>query len=451
MASGDAGDDPCSRMRKSLARIAIAATAILVCLVVVAAAGAAERPRVLAVEFAGAVNPVSQGFLIDQIERASREGYDAVVLLTDTPGGLDSSMREIIKAELASDVPVVLYVHPPGSRAASAGVFLAMAADVAAMAPQTNIGSSTPIAVSGEEIPEETRAKIVNDAAAYIRALADEHGRNGEWAESAVRQGSNLPARQALERGVIEFVAPDLEALLAEIDGFETQPKGLVLRTAGAEIERVEMSLWKEILDTLIDPNLIVLLLSVGMIGILVELWNPGLIFPGAVGTISLVVGLYGLQVLPVSWAGLLLMLLAVGFFAAEVFITSYGLLALGGAVSFFFGALMLFDPAGDAFQVSVPVAVAVAGTLAAFAAFALTKVMQVRRRPAQTGAEQLVGQLGTARDVLDPFGFVLVNGELWRARTGGTQIAAGSAVRVERVDGLLLEVTPAEELRPAA
>jgi membrane-bound serine protease (ClpP class) len=288
-----------------------------------------------------------------------------------------------------------------------------MAADVAAMAPQTNIGSSTPIAVSGEEIPEETRAKIVNDAAAYIRALADEHGRNGEWAESAVRQGSNLPARQALERGVIEFVAPDLEALLAEIDGFETQPKGLVLRTADAEIERVEMSLWKEILDTLIDPNLIVLLLSVGMIGILVELWNPGLIFPGAVGAISLVVGLYGLQVLPVSWAGLLLMLLAVGFFAAEVFITSYGLLALGGAVSFFFGALMLFDPAGDAFQVSVPVAVAVAGTLAAFAAFALTKVIQVRRRPAQTGAEQLVGQLGIVRDALDPFGFVLVNGAL--------------------------------------
>jgi membrane-bound serine protease (ClpP class) len=451
MASAGAGDDSCSEMRKSLSRVALAAAAVFVALIFGAPAAAAEQPRVLAVEFAGAVNPVSQRFIVDQIERANREGYEAVVLLTDTPGGLDSSMREIIKAELASKVPVVLYVYPPGSRAASAGVFLAMAADVTAMAPQTNIGSSTPIAVSGEEIPEDARAKIVNDAAAYMRALADEHGRSGEWAESAVRQGSNLPARQALERGVIEFVAPDLEALLAQVDGFETQPKGLVLRTADAEIERVEMSLWKEILATLIDPNLIVLLLSVGMIGILVELWNPGLIFPGAVGAISLIIGLYGLQVLPVSWAGLLLMLLAVGFFAAEVFVTSYGLLALGGAVSFFFGALMLFDPAGEAFQVSVPVALAVAATLAAFAAFAFAKVVAARLRPPQTGAEQLVGQVGIARETLDPLGFVLVNGELWRARTSDLDIPAGSAVRVERVDGLLLEVAQAGELQRAA
>jgi membrane-bound serine protease (ClpP class) len=433
-------------MRSSLTRIFLTTVTIALALAVAGGAAAAEPPRVLAVEFSGAVNPVSQDYAAGEIERANREGYDAVVLLTDTPGGLDSSMREIIKAELASEVPVVLYVHPPGSRAASAGVFLAMAADVVAMAPQTNIGSSTPIAVTGEEIPEDVRAKVVNDAAAYIRALAEENGRNGDWAESAVREGSNLPAREALERNVIEFVATDLETLLEDLEGFETQSKGLVVRTAGAEIERVEMSLWKRILDTVIDPNIVVLLLSLGALGIVIELWNPGLIFPGAVGAISLVIALYGLQVLPVSWAGLLLMLLALGFFSAEVFVTSYGLLALGGAASFFFGALMLFDPAGDAFRVSVPVALSVAGTLAFFATAALTKAAQARRRRPQTGEEQLVGQLGVVRQGLDPLGLVLVNGELWQARTAGEPVEAGETVRVEQLDGLVLQVTHSNE-----
>jgi membrane-bound serine protease (ClpP class) len=441
-----------SRLRRFLACLGPSVAIIVLALVTPAgAAGATERPRVLAVEFAGAVNPVSQDFIVGAIERAGREGHDAVVLLTDTPGGLDSSMREIIKAELAADVPVVLYVHPPGSRAASAGVFLAMAADVVAMAPQTNIGSSTPIAVTGEEIPEDVRAKVVNDAAAYIRALAEEHGRNGDWAESAVRDGSNLPAREALERNVIEFVVPDLETLLADIDSFETQPKGLVLRTAGAEVEWVEMSLWMKILDTVIDPNIVVLLLSLGVLGVVIELWNPGLIFPGAVGAISLIIALYGLQVLPVSWAGLLFMLLALGFFTAEVFVASYGLLALGGAVSFFFGALMLFEPAGDAFQVSVPVALAVAGTLALFTALALAKVVQARRRTPQTGEEQLVGKLGVARDSIDPTGLIVVDGELWQARSVGASISAGETVRVERLDGLVLEVGRVDQPAAAA
>jgi membrane-bound serine protease (ClpP class) len=201
-------------------------------------------------------------------------------------------MREIIKAELAARLPVVLYVHSPGARAASAGVFLAMAADVAAMAPQTNIGSATPVSVGDEAIPEDARRKVVNDAAAYIRSLAEEHGRNGAWAESAVRKGSNLPARTALKHNVVDIVAADLRTLLERIDGTKTVPKGLVLKTAGAEIERVEMSLWKRILNTAIDPNIVVLLLSLGALGILIELWNPGLILPGAVGAISLLLGL---------------------------------------------------------------------------------------------------------------------------------------------------------------
>ncbi len=319
-----------------------------------------DRPRVLAVEFDNDVNPVTADYLIGEIDRANEENYDAVVLLVDTPGGLDTAMRDIIKSELASEVPVILYVSPPGSRAASAGVFLAMAADVAAMAPGTNIGSSTPISSSGGDIPSDLRRKVINDAAAYIRELAESHGRNGDWAEDAVRKASNVGATEALELGIVDYVSPDLPTLLNEIDGTTTEPKGIVLNTADAQIDEVEMSFWKRLLDTLVDPNLIVLLMSIGLLGITIEVMNPGLIFPGTVGAICLIMGLFGLQVLPVSWAGVLLILLGFGFFVAEAFVISHGALALAGTVSFVIGALLLFDPAGSAYQVSVWVALAI-------------------------------------------------------------------------------------------
>jgi membrane-bound serine protease (ClpP class) len=414
------------------------------------AAQADERPRILAVEFENDVNPVTQDYLTGAIDRANRDGFAAVVLLTDTPGGLDSSMRAIIKKEVASRVPVVVYVYPQGARAASAGVFLAMAADVAAMAPQTNIGSSTPVAAGGQDIPEDLRRKVVNDAAAYIRELAEEHGRDGEWAEQAVRTASNLGAREALERNVVDVVAPDLPALLDEIDGMRTKPKGIVLRTADAEIETIEMSLWKRVLDTLIDPNLIVLLMSVGVLGITIEVMNPGLIFPGTIGAISLIVGLFGLQVLPISWAGVVLLLLAAGFFVAEAFVPSHGALTLAGAVSFVFGALMLFDPAGPTYDVSIEVALAVAATFAVVFGVALTKVVQVRRTRPQTGQEELLGDVGVVRQTLDPTGLVFVHGELWRARTDGEPIPVGEKVRIDGVgDGLVLEVRRAETSAP--
>jgi membrane-bound serine protease (ClpP class) len=408
-----------------------------------------DRPRVLAVEFANDVNPVTQDYLTDAIDRANEEDFDAVVLLMDTPGGLDSSMRAIIQAELDSAVPVVVYVHPPGGRAASAGVFLAMAADVAAMAPQTNIGSSTPIATSGEEIPEDLRRKVVNDAAIFVRELAEEHGRNGEWAESAVRVASNIGAREALEENVVDFVAPDLETLLEDIDGFETKPKGIVMNTAGAEIVEVEMSLWKRILDLLVDPNLIVLLMSIGILGITIEILNPGLIFPGTVGVISLIMGLFGLQVLPVSWAGLLLLLLAFAFFAAEAFVASHGALALAGAASFVFGSLLLFDPAGEAYEVSIWVSLAIAGTLALVLGVAFTKVVALRRTKPQTGEDEMLGAVGIVRKTLDPDGLVFVHGELWRARVDNGPLEVGERVQVDEIrDGLLLEVSRVE---PAA
>jgi membrane-bound serine protease (ClpP class) len=417
---------------------------------VLALAGAATAqdtaPRVLAVELDNDINPVTQDYVIDAIQRGEREGYDAVVIELDTPGGLDSSMRAIIKEELDADVPVVVYVSPPGSRAASAGAFITLAADVAAMAPGTNIGSSTPIAVGGGEIPADLRRKVVNDAAAYARELAEIHGRNGDWAEQAVRVASNLGAQEALEQNVVDVVAPDLPTLLDEIDGMTVEPKGLVLNTAGATVDEVEMSLWKRILDTLIDPNLIVLLMSIGVLGITIEILNPGLIFPGTIGAISLIIGLFGLQVLPVSWAGLLLMLLAVGFFVAEAFVPSHGALALAGAISFVVGALMLFDPAGEGYQVSIWVALAVGGTLALVTAIVATKVIRARRAPTKTGREEMVGEIGVVRNAISPSGLVNVHGEIWKAHTDGDPIPAGESVRVDSVgEDLVLEVSRVE------
>jgi membrane-bound serine protease (ClpP class) len=407
------------------------------------ASGASDAPRVRVVEFDNDVNPVTQEYLQDEMRLAEREGYEAVVIEMDTPGGLGSSMREIVKTMLAVKVPVVVYVAPPGSSADSAGAVIGQAADVLAMAPQTNIGSSTPISATGEELGRDLRKKVINDAAAYIAELAREHGRNARAAEAMVRDAANFGAREALRRDVIDAIAPTLPGLLEKLDGSKTVPKGLVLETTGAQVERVEMSFWKRALDLLIDPNVIALMLSVGLIGIVVELWNPGLVFPGTVGAISLIVGLYGLQVLPVSAAGLLLMLVAAGFFVAEAFIVSHGALTVAGAVTFVIGSLMLFDPAGETYQVSLWTAVGIAATLALLLGVALSRVARVARLPSEVGVTQLVGDEGVVRRD----GYVFVAGELWRARTDdGRPLVPGERVRVEGVeDGLELVVVGSE------
>jgi len=410
-------------------------------LLVVAAAAAAlgvsalaadSGGRVLVAELENDINPVTQGYLKGAIERGEREGFAAVVIELDTPGGLASSMRAIVKAIIAAKVPVIVYVAPPGASADSAGAVIGMAADVLAMAPQTNIGSSTPVSVGGEDISDDLRRKVVNDAAAYIGELAREHGRNVQVAREMVTKATNLGAREALERNVVDVVAEDYADLFRQIGGTTVEPKGLELQVRpGTELERTELSVWKRVLDLLIDPNVIALMLSIGLIGIVVELWNPGLVFPGAVGAISLVVGLYGLQVLPISAAGLLLMVLAAAFFIAEAFVVSNGALSVAGAVTFVVGSLMLFDPAGDAYQVSMPVAVAIAGTLTLLFGFALTKAARLRRTPPEVGAHRLVGTTGSVRGA----GLVFVDGELWRARTAdGSPLEPGARVRVESV-----------------
>ena len=406
--------------------------AALVFAVPAAAAEPVDRPHVVVVEFDNDVNPVTQEYLQDSMQRAEDEGAAAVVIEMDTPGGLGSSMREIVKSMLALEIPVVVYVAPPGSSADSAGAVIGEAADVLAMAPQTNIGSSTPISATGEDLGEDLRRKVINDAAAYIGELAREHGRNEQAAEAMVRTAANYGAREALDLGVIDVIAPNVPALLEQIDGMKTTPKNLVVDTSGATVERVEMGLWKRALDLLIDPNIIALMLSIGLIGIVVELWNPGLILPGTVGAISLIVGLYGLQVLPVSAAGLLLMALAAAFFVMEAFLPSHGALTVAGAVTFVIGALMLFDPAGEAYQVSVWVALAIAGTLALLLGVALSRVVKARRNPVEVGVNSLVGGAAVVRRE----GWVAVGGELWRARSaGGEPLVPGDEVTVEAVE----------------
>jgi membrane-bound serine protease (ClpP class) len=388
--------------------------------------------QVLAVHLENDINPVTQEYVESSVRRAEDEGMAALVLVLDTPGGLASSMRGIVKSFLAAEVPVIVYVAPPGASADSAGAVITMAADVAAMAPQTNIGSSTPISLGGEDISKDLRRKVVNDAAAYVGELAREHDRNVVAARKMVTEAANYGAREAERIGLVEVVSPTLPALLREVDGMETVPKGYVLETAGAEIVDVEMSFWQQARDFLVDPNLIALMLSIGLIGIVVELWNPGLIFPGTVGAISLILGLYGLQVLPVSLAGVLLMLLAAAFFVAEAFVMSHGALTVAGAVTFVLGAIMLFDPAGDAYQVSLPVAIGIAGTLALLLGVALTRVVKVARRPVAVGAEHMVGHEGVVKRA----GQVQVDGELWRARSAdGSPLVTGERVRVEKVE----------------
>jgi membrane-bound serine protease (ClpP class) len=417
-----------ARLARALAGLIAALSAALL----LALPAAAASPRVLVAEFDNDVNPVTQDYLQEEMHRAERDGYAAIVIEMDTPGGLGSSMREIVKTMLGLKVPVVVYVAPSGSSADSAGAVIGQAADVLAMAPQTNIGSSTPISATGTDLGKDLRKKVINDAAAYIAELAREHGRNAALAEDMVREASNFGAREAAERHVVDVVAPNLPALLRAIDGRTTVPKGLVLHTAGAQIERVEMSLWKRALDLLIDPNVIALMLSLGLVGILVELWNPGLILPGTVGAISLVVGLYGLQVLPVSAAGLLLMLLAAGLFVAEAFVVSHGALTLAGGVTFVIGSLILFDPAGDAYQVSLWTALGIAATLALFLGVALTRVVRARRNPVEVGVGRMVG--GEA--VVRRDGWVAVAGELWRARRAdGSPLVPGEHVTVEAVE----------------
>jgi membrane-bound serine protease (ClpP class) len=404
-------------------------------------AHAASKPRVLAIHFDAEINPVTQDYVNHELDRAQRDHYDAAVILLDTPGGLSSSMEAIYKKELASKIPVIVYVSPEGAASASAGVFVSEAADVLAMAPATNIGSSTPIDQSGGNLGSDLRRKVINHFAKKLRTLAELHGRNGDWAEAAVRKASNLTETEALKMNVIDVTAPSLRALLNKIDGRRTIPKHFRLHTAGAQITEVKPGFFTRLLNTLIDPNLITLLFLAGLAGIGYEIFHPGVVLPGALGAVALVTALFGFSVLPISWAGLALLLLGLALLVIDAHVTSHGALTVSGLISLVVGSLMLFRNAPSPYHANAPLLISLALVLGGAWAFAITKAVGVRRTPVAVGSHTMVGEVGEYRGA----GMVYVNGELWKARMPqGLALKQGQKVRVDGVDpSLVLDVRP--------
>jgi len=409
------------------------------------ALGAAGTPKVLAIHYDFEVNPVTSSYLDHQLDRAQDGDYDAAVIVLDTPGGLSESMRKIVKTEIGLKIPVVVYVSPSGARAASAGVWITEAADVAAMAPATNIGSSTPIDGSGQNLGSDLRRKVINDAVASLTSLMRFHHRNAAWAEDAVRDASNLDEQKAKAMNVVDVLAPTLPALLDKIDGRKTAGKHYTLHTAGAEIVEAHPGFFTRLLNTLIDPNLIPLLFLAGIAGIGFEIFHPGVVLPGALGAVSLVLALFGFAVLPTNWAGVALLLLGVALLVLEAHIVSHGALAVAGLTSLVVGSLLLFHNAPAPYDdVNTPLLIAFALVLGSAWVFALTKAVQVRRAPATVGPQTMVGEVGEARRD----DMVFVQGELWRARSvANGPLRPGQRIRVAGVDpALVLEVEPLSE-----
>lgn len=399
-------------------------------------ATAAASPRVLAIHFDTEVNPVTQDWLDNELGHAQSHGYDAAVIVLDTPGGLEDSMRKIVQRELSLRIPVIVYVSPDGARAASAGVWISQAADLLAMAPQTNIGSSTPINGSGSNIGSDLRRKVVNDAAASLRGLAKTHGRNAAWADAAVRKASNLDAQEALRMHVIDAISPTLPELLRSVDGRVTVPRHFTLHTAGATIVHVHPGFLTRFLSTLIDPNIVGLLFLAGLAGLGFELFHPGVVIPGAFGAICMVCALFGFSVLPLSWAGLLLIILGAALLVVDAHVTSHGALTVSGLVAIAIGLITLFHNAPAPYHTNVSLVVAFTAVIGGFWAFAVSKGIAVRRAPVRMGPQDIVGMEGEAR----AGGQVFVRGELWRARSDET-LRPGDRVRVAGLDGLTLDV----------
>jgi len=388
----------------------------------------------------GVVNPVMSGYIGAALEEAKTIGAEAIIIELDTPGGLDLSMRDIVKATLASEVPVVVYVAPAGSRAASAGVFVTYAANVAAMAPGTNIGSAHPVSMGGQ-MDETMTKKVENDAVAYIKGIAQKRGRNAQWAEMAVRESVNITAEEALKLGVIDIVASGRDELLKRLDGMnvETAAGTRTLATAGARVVEVELSLSYRILNAISNPNVAYILMMIGLIGIYFELSNPGAIFPGVIGAVSLILAFYAFQTLPVNYAGFLLIGLGIIFFIVELMVISFGLLTIAGVISILLGSLMLFDSPAPYFQISIWV------LLTAVVIGAMYYSLRVHKRKPVSGKEELVGTVGTAEEDFGEgkTGRVFIEGEYWNS-SSDVLVSKGDRVQVIEVQGLHLKVTKA-------
>ena len=417
-------------------------------LLLMAAAPAWAASSVLTVRVEGVISPITDRVVGMALDRAKAEQAQALVILLDTPGGLERSMRAIVQKMLNAELPVIVYVSPTGARAASAGVFITLAAHVAAMAPATNIGAAHPVAAGGGEIDKESMKKITNDAAAFMRTIALERGRNVDWAEKTVRSSISATEREALKLGAIDLVAENLEDLLARIDGRKVKTvKGvMLLQTKNAVVKPIEIGFRDRFLNVITDPNIAYILMMLGMLGLFFELANPGVILPGVIGGISLILAFFAFQSLPINYAGLLLIAFGIVLLIAEIKVVSHGILAIGGTISMALGSLMLFEaPESDvrvSLKVIIPTVIATAGIFF----FALTIAVRTLRRPPVTGVQGLVGQVGVTRSRLAPTGDVFVQGELWKAVAEGGEIQEGARVRVVGVENLTLRVKEARE-----
>jgi membrane-bound serine protease (ClpP class) len=393
------------------------------------------------------INPVSAEYITESLKAAIQQGAHAFIIQLDTPGGLDKSMRVIIKDMLNSPIPIVVYVAPSGSRAASAGTFITLAAHVAAMAPGTNIGAAHPVAVGGGEVGKEMAEKITNDAAAYIKSIAEQRGRNAEWAEKAVRESVSASESEALQQKVIDLIALDLNDLLKQLDGRKvtTVAGERLLQTAGVAYQHVEMSLRQRLLSLLADPNIAYMLLMLGAAGLFFEISNPGAVLPGVIGAISLVLGMFALQLLPVNYAGLALIVLALILFIAEVKVTSYGALTIGGIAAMLLGSLMLFEAPPPLPGLSLWVVVPSTLLIAAFFVFLVGAALKTLTQRPYSGREGLLQQTGVALTAIDRRqGKVFVAGERWDAQSQES-IEPGHAVEVIGLDGMTLLVRKKE------
>jgi membrane-bound serine protease (ClpP class) len=411
----------------------------------------------------GAIGPATADFVGRSLERAAKDGAPLVVLRLDTPGGLDSSMRDIIRDILASPVPVAAWVGPSGARAASAGTFILYASHIAAMAPATNLGAASPVAIgaptdSGKPDPSGKEAKkgavpqvgdtmmrkVTNDAAAYIRSLAQLRGRNADWGERAVREAVSLSAAEARRLKVIDVVAEDVPGLLKAVDGRTVAAAGAKVRlaTAGADVQPIEPDWRTRVLGVITNPSVAYLMILVGIYALILEFTNPGLILPGVVGAICVLTAMYAFQLLPVNYAGLALLLLGIAFMVAEVWVTSHGALAVGGLAAFVVGSVMLLDTDVPQFEIPYALIGGVSAASAAFLFLVLGMLVRSRRRPVVSGREELIGAPGEALEDIAGEGWARVHGERWRVRSRAP-LKRGQALRVAAIDGLVLEVTP--------
>jgi len=402
----------------------------------------AQKKQVDVIRINDAITPAVADFISKSIEQATKNRAECLVIEMDTPGGLDMSMRDIIKDIMNADLPVIVYVAPSGARAASAGVFITLAADIAAMAPGTNIGAAHPVAVGGGKMDRTMTDKVVNDAVAYIQSIAEKKGRNVKWAAQAVRESVSIPEKEALRIKIIDLIAKDLNDLLEKIDGKSVEkPRGTIkLATKGLRTNVMEMGFRQRFLAVLSNPNIAYILMMIGLVGLYFELSNPGAIFPGVIGGICLILAFFAFRTLPVNYAGVLLILLGVFLFIAEIKVASYGLLTVGGLVSLALGSIMLFESPIPALRASLTVIIPTVLFTGAFFIFAVTMAIKAQLAKPATGSEGLVGETGVAQSRISPEGKVFIHGEFWNAYADEV-IEAGEKIRVLKTEGLKVKV----------